>query len=529
MPPLHRGSELTSTQPRSTLAPLHHHAIQQRLDLLRFLLQDSEFAPERANIEAAIAGYESGEIPYSDAYTLIWAGRIVDRCPSFDSFTADRGERLERYLAEHGPGWLWYEPPLSGSGGATRGPTVLAKKGLCLENHASWRARTENMGHYRVTMGFRRRKEHVARDAGGGAPYPPLPTAAAVRPAATRYLPPRKARTLSSATTTTTPTTMLTTTPSTFSATTNNSTNNHAAPTAKTILTEPDHDGPRIFWPTLLDSGATLPCIYEADLPLLRIDRARYAAQSGRVISTAESVTRMRVYELDVGVYDDDHNHHHHGHGHGHQHQHLLRAVAPTQAIPVVALPGRASSDSERGGEMAPDRLSGLLPFHCCYVSSAPGQFRVWLGESRREVLGAARLPGRVRYTTHGPARPDALSAAAAAGGGGGDVNHGDDGAGNDRTQQHRQQQGASNPSGLRTPTRVVFEHNFVDRAGVTRVLRDEDSSLHGSSLMLMAPGGTDLNQTDPFAESVHGVHIEPKKPRRRSGMGRPQSEDVYA
>ncbi|KXX80173.1 hypothetical protein MMYC01_204122 [Madurella mycetomatis] len=476
-------TDRANTLPRSALRSLHSNAVRQRLDLLNFLLQSCEFAPERANLEAAISGYESGTIPYSDSYTLIWAGHIVDRCPSFDSFTADRSERLDRYLTQYGPGWLWYEPPLSAGGGTTRGPTVLAKKGLCLENLANWRLKTENMGHYRVTMGFCRRKELVCRDPTFYQPPPPTVTAAQ----ATRYLPPRKARTSSIIPT----------------------------PGSTSLRTVPDPDGPRIFWSTLLDSGATLPCIFEADLPFLQINPSSYAAQSGRVIATAESVSRMRVYELDVGIFHDPthplqaeasststSSNTNSNSSNSHNHRSLqLQAVVPAHAIPVVALPGRANSDGD--AELAPDRLSGLLPFHVCYVSSAPGNFRIWMGEDRRDVLGAARLPGQMRYA-HPPARPA-----------GGEEDH---------HHYHPGGQVSRHPApwlehSLRTPERVVFEHDVVDAdTGMGRVLRDEDDCRHGGSVLVSRPSGTNFDGLDPMVE---GVRIELTTPRWRSEMKR--------
>ncbi|KAL2255717.1 hypothetical protein VTK26DRAFT_2824 [Humicola hyalothermophila] len=276
-----------NTQPRSALATTRASAVEDRLETLRFILQDCQFPPERANIEAAIAGYESGGILYSDSYTLIWAGRIVDRCPDYDSFTVDRNARLNRYEAEHGPGWLWYEPPLSGGEGTVRGPSVLMKKGMCLENKPDWRQRSENIGHYRILMGFRRRKERVARD-------PPASRSAGQRWADLSRLCKNKRCSAS--------------TPAPGAAEApppkrrgDNKKNPHGFPE-----TVPDPDGPRVFLEMLLDSGATFPCIFGGDLAKMRIDPHRYAAQSARKIATADSVVRMRVYELDVGIYAPD-------------------------------------------------------------------------------------------------------------------------------------------------------------------------------------------------------------------------------
>lgn len=398
---------------RSCLASIRAKAIGERLDLLRHILESSEFPPERTNIEAAISGYESGDILCSSSYTIIWAGQIVDRCSDYASFVADRDERLDRYFAEYGEGWLWYEPPLSGDrGDVLRGPSAVLKKGVCLEDRKIWRDKSENMGHYRLTMGFRRRKAAVAREAGGAAPWPRRSSRSS-----------RKSR------------------------------------GSITVPSNPDPDGPRIFFEMLLDSGATLPCIYEADLAKLQIDPKNYAAQGARLIATAENVSRMKMYELDVGVYSAD----------GSSLVTSDRPIWPSEPdvlggiVPVVALAGTAHSDSSPNS--APDRLSGLLPFHVCYWSSAPGNFKMWLGEDRREVLGAGRLPGQMRLAAWKvPGNcPDWLD------------------------------------QELRTPERVVFEHNFSE--GADWVLRDTDEAL--GSVIVSGPRGMNLD-----APEVKGVQV---------------------
>ena len=81
-------------------------AVKQRIELLRTSLKDSKPPAERENIAGAIAAYESGQIGYSDKYTLIWAGKVVDTCATYPEFTVDRIERLDRYARQHGPHWL---------------------------------------------------------------------------------------------------------------------------------------------------------------------------------------------------------------------------------------------------------------------------------------------------------------------------------------------------------------------------------------------------------------------------------------
>jgi hypothetical protein len=390
-----------NTKPRSALTSAQNIAIQQRLRHLRVILQDSHFPPECANIEAAIAGYESGAIRYSDLYTLIWAGRIVDRCPDFDSFTADRRARLDRYEAEYGPSWLWYEPPLSGGGGTLRGPTIVTKRAICLENKPEWRRGTDNMGHYRVRMSFRRRKENVARP--GTSPFPLSPLRTRAHNTTTKATKPRRRRSTAKSATAIIP----------------------QPNTSLPGTTIPDTDGPRIVWDTLLDTGATLPCLFEGDLPRLGIDRYSYAAQSSRTIATADSVIETRVYELDVGVC-----------GGGGEVGDLLglggggggnptpfspclsprRTLYPppnkppnpsppkkdpesdslTCTVPVVFFAG--SSSDFPSDQHTPDRLSGILPFHLCYLSSAPGNFKLWMGETKGDVIGPGKLPGLMRY-----------------------------------------------------------------------------------------------------------------------------------
>ncbi|ORY68629.1 uncharacterized protein BCR38DRAFT_423911 [Pseudomassariella vexata] len=43
-------------------------------------------------------------------------------------------------------------------------------------------------------------------------------------------------------------------------------------------------------------------------------------------------------------------------------------------------------------------RLSGVLPFMGCYMSSVPTAPKIWLVENRREVLGAYRMPLYQQY-----------------------------------------------------------------------------------------------------------------------------------
>jgi hypothetical protein len=499
--------------PRSALKSTHDAAIEQRLALLRSLLEDSHSpAAERTNVSAAISGYKSGAIPYSDSYTLIWAGHIVDHPPTFDSFTTDRHARLDRYAAAHGPGWLWYEPPLSTPGG---GGSVTAKKGFCLESKAAWRRGTDNMGHYRIRMGFRRRKANVAREA-SPSPF----SAAAARPTTTPTPTMTTRRRSSTAPQVTIP-------PHLLPSPTTNQLIPQSIPqpnTSRPGATAPDPDGPRIVWEMLLDSGATLPTLFEADLPKLGIDRALYPAQSARTVNTADSMLYARVYELDVAVLGGDG-----GVGGGvekktrkgkekeaggkpdkeqktTQQQLEIEPTPPTSTLPVLLFAG-ASSDlpSTTTTDHVPDRLSGLLPFHICYLSGAPGTFKLWMGPDRRDVLGAGRLPGLMRY---GEVLGDADAHAA---------NHPPA-----TTERGRRLPAATKVKleawrahALKTPERVIFEHDFPDSAGgAGGVFRDED--VGDGNVIMRGPRGTNFDNLDAKTEGVQVLRIKRKKPPAR-------------
>ncbi|KAH6650919.1 hypothetical protein F5144DRAFT_617645 [Chaetomium tenue] len=475
-----------NTLPRSALKSTHSDAIHDRLDVLRSLLQDTTFPGEQTNLQAAIAGYESGAIPYSDSYTLLWAGHIVDRCPDFDSFTHDRAARLDRYEAAHGPGWLWYEPPLSGSStnATMRGPTIVAKKGFCLESKHAWRQGTENMGHYNIRMGFRRRKNTVTRSPTTRSPTPTTPNPTKNKRTRTPSIP--------------------------------------QPDTSPAGTTVPDTDGPQLIYNMLLDSGATLPTLWAGDLPALGIDPGRYSAQSARRVNTADSVLVSRVYELDVRVLGGEEaapvglfegqregegvaggvggvaaasaavvgvGNGNGGGGEGGQSEDGGEFGVFSCTIPVLVFPG--NSKDFGAADQVPDRLSGLLPFHVCYLSGAPGTFKLWMGEERRDVLGAGRLPGMMRYG-------EILGAA--------------------QTGEKLKRVPASTTlklvqwrnQSLRAPDRVIFEHDPVDDAG--GVLRDED--VGDGNVIMHGPRGTDFEKLDPQADGVQVLHIGRKRKR---------------
>jgi hypothetical protein len=162
---------------------------------------------------------------------------------------------------------------------------------------------------------------------------------------------------------------------------------------------------------------------------------------------------------------------------------------APSCTIPVLVFPGE--SKDVGGGDHVPDRLSGLLPFHVCYLSGAPGTFKLWMGEDRRDVLGAGRLPGMMRYgeILGGPQTGEKSKRVPA--------------STTLKLVQWRNQ-------GLKTPERVIFEHDLTDDA--EGVLRDEDVG-DGNAIM-RGPRGTNFDNIDAQTDGVQVLHIGRKRKR---------------
>jgi hypothetical protein len=103
------------------------------------------------------------------------------------------------------------------------------------------------------------------------------------------------------------------------------------------------------------------------------------------VIANGEKV--VRVFELFVGVLDED----------GRQLVNKNDPVCPHapyylgSMCPVAEIEGRVQHD-EQGREICL-RLSGMLPFVACYVSSAPTRDGTHLEEDRNDVLGSHKMP----------------------------------------------------------------------------------------------------------------------------------------
>ncbi|KAI1474470.1 hypothetical protein F4774DRAFT_336608 [Daldinia eschscholtzii] len=296
--------------------------IGDRLESLNWALDTCQCEDEEVNIRAAIQGYQSGEIPYSNNFTLIYGGHIVDVCPSYQSFCVDRQERLDRYFARYGAGWLWQEPPLSGPGFE-----AIANKALCLTQNAN--RHNYFFGTYAVNMKFAVDRELVMRK-----------------------------------------------TPRGF---------------VKGVPSRGPNAEVSCCFETLLDSGATFPSLLLGDLQRLNIDLKYYAAQGVTRIRTVSDIQDRRHFEMRVSVCSKD------GTsivGEGDQ------AVWPNEPRYLGGFVPVWINEDIVGPANSRNRLSGMIPFESCYVGSAPTTKQLWLGEDRRDVLGARRMPSLLRYDT---------------------------------------------------------------------------------------------------------------------------------
>jgi hypothetical protein len=310
-------------------------AINERLKALEWGLSTSKFGPETQNIQCAISGYQSGLITYSSNFTIIYAGHIVDTAPDYSSFVLNRDARLDKYCALHGPGWMWYEAPLNTPPDSR--PRLFP--GVALQRGPG----SFGLESYFVNQGFWKRAGFVSR----------MPMTAG----------------------------------------------NRAAPQEQLFqVNEQDqvfcqnNQGPLLVFRTLLDSGATFPSLPQADFASLGIDLLNYGAQSITTILHTTGVSHVRVYEMSVCVTDNEC-------------RNLVivdDAVWPNSFkylgsfMPVIAHTEPSRIDEE--GREIVMRISGLMPFLACYVSSTPTEPYIYLGEDRNDVLGAHRMPGQRKW-----------------------------------------------------------------------------------------------------------------------------------
>ncbi|KAI0106655.1 hypothetical protein F4814DRAFT_451870 [Daldinia grandis] len=381
--------------------------IGERLDSLNWALDTCQCEDEEVNIRAAIQGYQSGEIPYSNEFTLIYGGHIVDVCPSYQSFCIDRQERLDRYFARYGSGWLWQEPPLSGPGSE-----MMANKAVCLNHNGN---RTNySFGSYRVNMRFAVDRKQVMRKAPRGF--------------------------------------------------------------IKGVALQPNAEVSCCF-ETLLDSGATIPNLSLTDLRHLNINLKYYAAQGVTKIRTVSDTQERRLFEMRVSVCSKD------GTslvGEGEQ------AVWPSEPRDVGGFVPVWINENAIGPQSFGERLSGMIPFESCYIGSAPTTKEMWLGEDRRDVLGARRMPSLLRYDTEkrvGLTYPE-----------------------------HFQRLRAE----AKTPDQVIFIHKLDPAKGKGSTLIDADCpGVRGKSELSILDGEFDKASRRIMPEAREKVVLEPRTGER--------------
>lgn len=395
--------------PRDALPDYQSERIQARTALLWEALRDAPedgCEPMKENITAALRGYNTGAIGFSACYTLIYAGQIVDATArSYAEFTVDRQERLDRYFELHGPGYLWWEPPLAG--GRER---VLAKKGVCLtvdrEEEVPYTGNPrmgtfqDDAAHYKVPMGFRRddtigrrlkrstrRRSVVAKDAQSET----LAGAKRKKAEMDRVVdePERGKRQRS--------------------ATPGAGSSSHkigGKGLAVSVPSVPGHStraragdtqdsestgAPVMFFDMLLDSGAELPILLHDDFDLLGYTRDDMNAASVVELSAAAGQSSTALcFELRAGLELEDST--------GDESETDRVAHAEHNFFPcrVIKLPPAVKTPAY--GAFSADRLSGMLPFLAYYMASAPGNRQMMLGVKRAEVLSNHNLPAGLKY-----------------------------------------------------------------------------------------------------------------------------------
>ncbi|KAG4294961.1 hypothetical protein FPRO06_01546 [Fusarium proliferatum] len=365
--------------PVDELETTKQRRIQRRMSLLKASLDRSECPVGDINIRAAIQAYESGRIKCWDKWTVLYAGNVVDFCPSYESFTLDRDERLDRYHGMYGDGWLWYEAPLAPKGNYQPEQLMAA---TWAQPSGSWGVLADYHAHaWSIHMGFQRVKGFHSRFSA--------------------RLSDRNRKDIGKVLTYETRMREL------------------GTPEKGMCFVEDDSTAPRVCFLMQLDSGATHPSLHKTDIAYLAIDSKTYPAQTHTTVVTASSTTVAALYEIRVDICR-------------HNGESLVgeEPVFPKDRrqiggiVPVMVLVDSTEDQSKpldewyiealKNGEDVSEeamaarykgqdecRLSGMLPFQVCYFSGAPGAPTFWFGEDRRDVLGADRMPGHQRWERH--------------------------------------------------------------------------------------------------------------------------------
>lgn len=123
------------------------------------------------------------------------------------------------------------------------------------------------------------------------------------------------------------------------------------------------------------------------DFDQLGIDKNYYAAQSLISYNTPSGQMSTRVYELFVCVLDEN----------GYSIVDENNPVWPLKLKHCGSLAPVCESPKPPqfvDGVEVNQRLSGILPFLCSYVSYTPANNVMFMGEDRRDVLGTHRMQG---------------------------------------------------------------------------------------------------------------------------------------
>lgn len=419
--------------PRHELRSYQQERIDRRVAVLREALAEAEeddpegTEPMRKNMAAALEGYASGAIGFSNTYTLIYAGHIVNTsCTSYAEFTEDRQERLDQYYAQHGAGYLWYEPPL-----ASGKERVSAKKATSLglvrdydpladkrsKGAPAQRFRDDTV-HFEVRIGFRKdnslrcRKDSCPQNVkGAGVGHKrdweyirDYNDVDAGNNNNSQRLPPRKRGRPANIKTNLTEQkqqqqeveaplgsaggkklkivgAMQPSIPTLRSATKSKS---------RVDVRREEDRGNVVYFDMLLDSGSEMPLLLHEDLLTLGLTRDDMNGATIIELNTAGGgQSRAMCFDLLAGV-DLNHGSPESPPDDGYQPE---KHFFPTR---VIKLSSRIKAPPD--GAYSGERLSGMLPFLACYISSAPGQEEMWIGDERADVLGMQKLPPGLRY-----------------------------------------------------------------------------------------------------------------------------------
>lgn len=385
--------------PKQVAQAFQEERIAARVAVLRQALDEADADLRgtehmRKNIKSALDGYISGALGFSNTYALVYAGRIVDTsCTLYAEFTEDRQDRLDRYFAQYGPGYLWWEPPL-----AKGSDRVSVKKGTVLgldreedlfcHQHVGGTKFRDDSCHFQISLGFQKddglrcrrqarfqhadaarlkRKWEYIQDAGSPTKRPFKKHAGSTN-ANTKQAKEEPSGGKRP--------TLLTSREAAADVT--------SSTRAESVKEE--DTGPVMFFDMLLDSGAEIPILLHDDFGLLGYTKDDMNAATVVELNAAAGQNSMALcFELLVGLDLPES-----APGDEPQSQ---RHFFPTRVVklsPAIQPPP--------SGGYSGDRLSGILPFLAYYMSSAPGRDKICMGDERVDVLGMDKMPAGLRY-----------------------------------------------------------------------------------------------------------------------------------